>query len=377
MPFRWTINPYRGCSHACVYCIERRHGDPAGRRARPPDRTICGPATRSTGPSVRGTYRHYVRTEVRRTLEDREAGLQDRPRGRHRARRERRSPVPHDAWLEVRHRCAAGPGRRPHLTIGSELLGTGRFAGARRALRRLPARLSLRHGPRATGTSGATTTSARSRERRCPSVPPRAHRRRGAGPDPGVPGAGGRQDRPLRLRPGDRLATGDRRPSGRRRANGCTASARSSRGRSRPTEAWRKGFLAGVFDAEGSANGVVRIANTDPEMIGWTSDCLAATRVRRHRRGHLRPTCASLRAPPRRSVRRAAVHAHGRSRDQPQARPRGPRVEDGCRTRCRRDRAAARRRASSSTSPPAPATSSPTASSATTASPAPPTSTSA
>src|SRR4051795_2841625 len=24
MPFRWTINPYRGCSHACVY---RLHGD--------------------------------------------------------------------------------------------------------------------------------------------------------------------------------------------------------------------------------------------------------------------------------------------------------------------------------------------------------------
>src|ERR1700754_2793239 len=22
MPFRWTINPYRGCSHACVYCLE-------------------------------------------------------------------------------------------------------------------------------------------------------------------------------------------------------------------------------------------------------------------------------------------------------------------------------------------------------------------
>ena len=21
MPFGWTINPYRGCSHACVYCI--------------------------------------------------------------------------------------------------------------------------------------------------------------------------------------------------------------------------------------------------------------------------------------------------------------------------------------------------------------------
>src|SRR4051794_8290795 len=24
MPFRWTVNPYRGCSHACVYCFARR-----------------------------------------------------------------------------------------------------------------------------------------------------------------------------------------------------------------------------------------------------------------------------------------------------------------------------------------------------------------
>ena len=21
MPFNWTINPYRGCSHACAYCV--------------------------------------------------------------------------------------------------------------------------------------------------------------------------------------------------------------------------------------------------------------------------------------------------------------------------------------------------------------------
>ena len=24
MPFEWTVNPYRGCSHSCVYCFARR-----------------------------------------------------------------------------------------------------------------------------------------------------------------------------------------------------------------------------------------------------------------------------------------------------------------------------------------------------------------
>ena len=25
MPFNWTLNPYRGCTHACHYCFARRY----------------------------------------------------------------------------------------------------------------------------------------------------------------------------------------------------------------------------------------------------------------------------------------------------------------------------------------------------------------
>ena len=39
----------------------------------------------------------------------------------------------------------------------------------------------------------------------------------------------------------------------------------------RPEPDWLKGFLAGIFDAEGSySQGVWRVSNTDPEIIKWT-----------------------------------------------------------------------------------------------------------
>src|SRR5439155_15996651 len=43
----------------------------------------------------------------------------------------------------------------------------------------------------------------------------------------------------------------------------------------RPSDGWRKGFLAGIFDAEGSSScGIFRIANTDPAIIETTIECL-------------------------------------------------------------------------------------------------------
>ena len=42
-----------------------------------------------------------------------------------------------------------------------------------------------------------------------------------------------------------------------------------------PSMSWIKGFLAGIFDAEGSCGGqALRIANTDEEMLRWITACL-------------------------------------------------------------------------------------------------------
>jgi LAGLIDADG DNA endonuclease family protein len=42
-----------------------------------------------------------------------------------------------------------------------------------------------------------------------------------------------------------------------------------------PSDSWRTGFLAGIFDAEGSCGGsVIRISNTDPKIIDWVTSCL-------------------------------------------------------------------------------------------------------
>ena len=63
MAFRWTINPYRGCSHSCVYCLWG--GTPilmADGRTTPIAEVRVG--DQIYGTVIRGRYRRYVITEV-------------------------------------------------------------------------------------------------------------------------------------------------------------------------------------------------------------------------------------------------------------------------------------------------------------------------
>lgn len=122
MPFRWTINPYRGCSHACVYCL-----DPstlvlcADGRQRPLGELQVGDEI--IGTERRGTYRRYVKTSVeakwqtrkpayRVTLAD---GTVLTASGDHRFLTDR-------GW---KHVADAHTGQRPRLTLNNRLMGFG------------------------------------------------------------------------------------------------------------------------------------------------------------------------------------------------------------------------------------------------------------
>ncbi|PWW62430.1 intein/intein [Actinokineospora spheciospongiae] len=128
-PFEWTVNPYRGCSHACSYCL---HGDTPVLMADGTTRPLADlrVGDRIYGTERRGSYRHYVPTVVqahwstvkpahRVTLAD---GTQLIASGDHRFLTER-------GWKHVTG-AISGPDRRPHLTVGNKLMGTGSFAPA-------------------------------------------------------------------------------------------------------------------------------------------------------------------------------------------------------------------------------------------------------
>src|SRR5215218_1335707 len=127
MPFEWTINVYRGCSHACNYCA---FGDTpilmADGRTRPLAEVQVGDAIYGT---VRdGWFRRYaithvidhwstIRSAYRIALED---GTKLITSGDHRFLTDR-------GWKYVTG-LKPGPGQRHYLTTNSKLMGTGEFA---------------------------------------------------------------------------------------------------------------------------------------------------------------------------------------------------------------------------------------------------------
>jgi DNA repair photolyase len=121
--FNWTINPFRGCTHACVYCLDG--STPilmVDGRTKPLADVRVGDAVYGT--VRRGAYRRYEATQVlahwstfkpayRVTLED---GTQLVASGDHRFLTAQRG------WKYVTG-AEQGSARRPHLTLNSKLMG--------------------------------------------------------------------------------------------------------------------------------------------------------------------------------------------------------------------------------------------------------------
>src|SRR5687767_7237423 len=122
--FTHSINPYRGCSHGCIYCLS---GDTAILMGDGRTRALAdvGVGDEIYGTVRRGRYRRYVKTTVlahwstekpayRLTLED---GTTIVASGDHRFLSDR-------GWKFVTRGEAA---QRPFLTLNNKLIGTGAF----------------------------------------------------------------------------------------------------------------------------------------------------------------------------------------------------------------------------------------------------------
>jgi DNA repair photolyase len=275
MPFRWTINPYRGCQHACTYCLLPE--TPilmADGRTKPLAEVRIGDQIYGT---VRhGFYRRYAITTVlahwstvkpgyRVTLED---GTQLIGSGDHRFLTER-------GWKHVTGTEHSGPLQRPHLTVNNKLMGTGGFA----------------EPPKETATYQRGYLCGMIRGDG--SIGHYAYERQGRPGDNGV-----HRFRLALADPEGLVRTADylrragivctefafTKESATRRQMTAIRTSRRDEVRTieqligwpeNPTPEWRKGFLAGIFDAEGSrSQGILRISNTNPEIINWTVSSL-------------------------------------------------------------------------------------------------------
>ncbi|MBP2368716.1 intein-containing Rv2578c family radical SAM protein [Pseudonocardia parietis] len=262
VPFGWTVNPYRGCSHACTYCLDG--ATPvlaADGRSRPI-------ADLRAGDEVVGTVadgqnrRRFVRTPVlahwstrrraqRVTLDD---GTVLVTSAEHRF-------LTRDGWAHVRPGRCRSSVDRPHLRPGTALVGPG-------AATVPPGVRSEGYGAGyLCGLVRADAVRARVRAEPFPSAwveleaLARAHHlltaRHVAGAVPGpVSGQGGVAAAP------ERVSSPASWPA-------------------RPDAAWSAGFLGGVLDACGEVSaGVLRVVPGDEQLTRATVDALRRLRFR-------------------------------------------------------------------------------------------------
>jgi DNA repair photolyase len=272
MSFKWTINPYRGCQHSCVYCVA---GETpvlmADGRTKPIAQVRVGDQIYGTVKS--GFYRRYELTTVlahwstvkpayKVTLED---GTQLVCSGDHRFLTER-------GWKHVTG-AESGPLQRPFLTVNNKLMGVGGFAEPPKETD------AYRCGYLSGMIRGDGSIGHYSYPGRRPGGGNQVHLFRLALADP--EGLTRTSDYLARVGTGFTFSqkSAGRRPMAAIRTNRrdeVRAIERLVGWPQNPSADWRKGFLAGIFDAEGSYSGSLRISNTDPEIIGWIVSSLKA-----------------------------------------------------------------------------------------------------
>ncbi len=264
MPFRYTINPYRGCSHACAYCTWGETPILMGDGTTKPMSDVRK-GDLIYGTVRRGNYRRYTITEVldhwstvrpafRTTLAD---GTQLITSGDHRFMSDR-------GWKYV-----TGTGRRegsrPHLTVNNKLLGTGRFAVGPNHDSEYQ-RGYLCGMIRGDGTVGSYAYGPESRRKihsfRLALVDPQGLNRTAEYLNAvGVP---------TTERVFQKATAAHKQVDAivHSTARGVGAIRELLRWEPITSDDWVKGFLAGIFDAEGCySQGILRISNSDPQIV--------------------------------------------------------------------------------------------------------------